>query len=335
MVRLQARLSMGVKSHVSLDHRERFKKGMARGGPGHVCCIFSTPKSSSAGRGTTLRGGRDTHYWLVRQLGAETFGVRGMDGDYLPFTDETMISAKELIHGYTPEVAVFEERMLPSAKRHEFRLTGSRNGDAFCRSVLTLDESNVRGLFDLALEYILARRSTRGRNLIRALLRLETDFPGKNQFLFNGFGIKLRKIAYPEGAVICYRKALEYTLVDDHLYYNLARVYYEQGQWWDCMKALTRCFELNPGLPVARDLVMLITALADDAGLRTRYRKPPVPDGVARRAGLLSESVYRHNVQEAARSKDTAVLHEAKRAERQEADGKKNLWLPGREAVGL
>lgn len=326
---------MGANSHVSLDHRERLRNGRNGGGPGQVCCIFSTSKSYPIGRGTTLRGGAHTHYWLVRQVGAETYGVRGVDGDYLPFSDETVISSEELIRSYTPEVTVFEERMLPSAKRHGYRLTGSLGSGAYSRSVLEVDESNVRGLFDLGLEYILARRSTRGRNLIRELIRLETDFPGKNQFLFNGFGIQLRKIAFPEGAVICYRRALKYTTDDDHLYYNLARAYYDQGQWWDCMNALTKCFELNPSLPVARDLVMLITALADDAGLRTRYHKPPVPDGVARRAGLLSESVYTHNVQAAAHDKKAAIRREAKEAEQTEATRKKDLWLPGRDAVGL
>ena len=319
---------MGMDSHVSLDGRERSRFKRGRDDIGHICCIFSTPQSRNIIRGTTLRGHGRTHYWLVRQVGESAFGVRGVDGDFLPFPNEAIISVDELLAEYTPEVAIFEDRMLPSAKRHDYQLIGDGPGAARDKSVLCLDEANVRGLFELGLEYILAGLSTRGRNLVRELIRIKTPFPGKDQFLFNEFGIRLRKIGFLDGAVICYRRALKYTDSDDHLYYNLARAYYEQGQWWDCMRTLAGCFALNPELPLARDLVVLINALAEDAGLRIKYGKPPVPDGVARQVGLLAETVYTRDVTAAVNARSEVIRAEGDRR-------KKDLWLPGREAVGL
>ncbi|MBG0789402.1 MAG: tetratricopeptide repeat protein [Desulfovibrionaceae bacterium] len=318
---------MSMDTQVSLDGRERFRFRRGRDDIGRICCIFSTPKSRNVIRGTTLRGHGRTHYWLVRQVGEAAFGVRGVDGKFLPFHDEAVISADELLAEYTPEVAVFEDCMLPAAKRHGYRLAGDGPGSRPDGSVLRLDESNVRGLFELGLEYILAGLSTRGRNLIRELIRVKTPFSGKDQFLFNEFGIRLRKIDFLDGAVICYRRALKYTDSDDHLHYNLARAYYEQGQWWDCMRTLAGCFVLNPQLPLARDLVMLTHALARNDGLRIKYGKPPVPDGVARQAGLLAEGVH-------ARDVTAPACAEAVRAEAGDRR-KKELWLPGREAVGL
>lgn len=312
--------------HVSLDGRERSRSGRGREGIGPVCCVFSTIASRNVIRGTTLRGHGRAHYWLVRQVGDAAYGVRGVDGDFLPFHAEAVISLDELLAEYTPEVAVFEEHMLPTVKRR-----GPESSGDGTVPLPRMDEANVRGLFELGIEYILAGLSTRGRNLIRELIRVKGPFPGKNQFLFNEFGIRLRKIGFLDGAVICYRRALKYTDADDHLHYNLARAYYEQGQWWDCVRSLSSCFALNPDLPPARDLVMLTTALADDAGLRARYNKPPVPDGAARRAGLMAETVYACDVKAAALARSRAVETEG---EAGEADTRR-IWLPGREAVGL
>ena len=313
--------------HVSLDGRERSRFRRGRGDLGHICCVFSTTKSRNIIRGTTLRGHGHAHYWLVRQVGESTYGVRGVDGDFLPFHDEAIVSIDELLAEYTPEVAVFESSMLPAVKRQGCHLAGGDSGPERKRSILCMDEANVRGLFALGLEYILAGLSSRGCNLVRELIRVKTPFPGKDQFLFNEFGIRLRKIGFLDGAVLCYRRALKYTESDDHLYYNLARAFYEQGQWWDCMRALANCFALNPDLPLARDLLVLINALANNARLRVRYGKPPVPDGVARQVGLLAETVYTHDDMALAGASVDAVKAEDRR--------KTNLWLPGRDAVGV
>jgi len=314
--------------HVSIDGARRYRN-TSRSGLTSACCIFSTSRSLANSPGTTLRGEGRVHYWLVRQVGETSYGVRGIDGYFLPFGTESLISEKELISNYAPEVDVFETKMLPSVKEHGFHLENDQDlPSSALRNPLCIDAANVLGLFDIGVKYIQSRKTPRGRTLINELVRLETGYPGKDQFLFNSLGIKLRKLGFLEGAVICYRKALQYTLVDDHLHYNLARAYYEQGQWWDCMGSLGDCFELNPALPLARDLVVLIMALADNAGLRAKYDKPPVPDGVARRAGLLSEAVF-------TQEPDMAELVRKKSRESSMQDDSDSLWLPGRNAVGM
>ena len=318
--------------NVSPDGRDRLHRPV-QGHAGPVCCIFSTAKSHHPGQGTTLRGYGSVHYWLIRQVGKTAYAVRGVDGNFLPFGGEEAIQVEELLALYSPEVAVFEDRLLPAALRGEYLPAGGRSQMAR-RSAIRIDEANVRALFRLAQEYILARRTSKGKTLLNELLRLKTPFPGKNQFLFNEFGISLRKIGFSEGAVICYRRALQHTEVDDHLYYNLARAYYEQGQWWDCMNALTRCFELNPAMPLARDLLVLISALAGNPALRVRYGKPPVPTGMARQADLLCESAFTHDAGARVRAEAESLEAEELDAVPDEQDDA-SLWLPGRDAVGL
>ncbi|BDQ37475.1 hypothetical protein SYK_18350 [Pseudodesulfovibrio nedwellii] len=308
-------------SYVSLDGRGQLYTKQRHDGFDYVCCIFSTQRTHLLSRATTLRGQGQKHYWLVRQMDEVSFGVRGADGDFLPFGTEAIIPLSELLTYYSPEVAVFEERLLTAAKEHDFQMIGDR------RSILRIDQANVRGLFGIALKYIKARKLSRARVFIRELLRLTTEYAGRDQFLFNDFGIRLRKVRHYEGAVLCYRRGLVFTQVDDHLYYNLARAYYEQGQWWDCMNALVSCFDLNPVLPVARDLVVLVMALADSARLRMRYGKPPVPDGVARRAEVLGEAAFIHD--------ETAQETARELSVRKEDKAKEDLWLPGRDIVGM
>lgn len=308
-------------THVSLDASLRAPLGGAERN-GHVCCVFSTPSDHPRSRGTTLRGEVGVHYWLVRQVGENAYGVRGLDGEFLPFGTESRISLKELLEHYTPEAHIFESRLLVSARQHNFRLVNQPGrGLTSSRSILCVDEANVRGLFELALAYIKSGRKTRGRALVREIIRFETEYPGKGQFLFNEFGIRLRKAGFMDGAVICYRRALKFTDQDDHLYYNLARAYYHQGQWWDCMGALADCFGINPELPLARQLVVLINALADNAGLRAKYDKPPVPDGVARRAALLMDAVFTCEPSFSPGELDWF-----------DGGGEQEVWLPGREA---
>lgn len=281
---------MSLSAPVSLD-QECDRSGRFRSRPSPIRCIFSSTSAMRFGLAGTKRKHQSKIYWFIRQIDAVTYGVRGVNSDFLPIGDEREITLSELVKGYAPEVLAFEETMLPAVRRLGYRFDdGLFVGGPFpCRSVV-IDEGMIRAWFNLALRYIEARKGACGRTAVHEILRLRTPFLGKDQFLFNEFGIRLRKAGMPGTAVACYRKALAYTSRDDHLYYNLSRAHYERGQWWECMEALARCFEYNPELEVGRDLVELIIGLAENPRLRIRYAKPPVPDGVVRRARLLAEA---------------------------------------------
>lgn len=320
---------------VSLDGRSLANRAPQRG-IGPVRCIFSTGDSHDIEKETASGARGRIRYWFVRQIGEDGYAVRGLGNDFLPSGGESAITADELIVRYTPEVAVFENRMLPSVRRNGYSSAETGLGSDGRGIPPALDEANVRGLFELAREYLLARRTAKGRTFLGELLRVKAPFPGKDQHLFNEFGIALRKIGFLDGAVICYRRALKYAEKDDHLFYNLARVYYEQGQWWDCMTTLARCFEFNPDLPLARDLAALIHALADNPGLRRRYGKPPVPEGVARRVALLCDILPGADalgrVRNGAFQPETAPEAKPPSLDQRRDRG---LSLPGRDAVGM
>ena len=116
------------------------------------------------------------------------------------------------------------------------------------------------------------------------LVGVKAAFDGKNQHLFNEFGISLRKSELFNEAIVYYRRGLDFVKNDEHLYYNLARAHYEDGDWNGCLDGLIMSHRLNPGLGVARDLFELMVGLAEDERLLRRYGKPPVPSKVLMRA---------------------------------------------------
>lgn len=278
-------------SPVGLDLKDQSVTRARQRLSGNLCCLFSSAKTIRMGNGRLSRRHVSKIDWFVRQVAEGRYGVRSVNGDSLPGGDEVLISRQELVENYTPELARFEERVVPAALKAGYHKTQRGEREPLLNPEIMVSEGNVRALFDLGLDYFAVGQFNCGRRLVNHLLQIRVPFFGKDQFLYNDFGILLRKIGMFDGAVQCYRRALDYTSCDDHLYYNLARAHYERGHWWDCIEALGKCFEYNPELGVSRGLVELIVAMGKNPALQARYNKPPVPDGVARRAGLLAEAV--------------------------------------------
>lgn len=272
-------------AHRNASHRESVEDS-------HLCCLFSSAVSQRVGCGAYATRRTCTIYWFVRQLDRNSYGIRSINDRSLPAGKETIIGREELMVRFIPEIQRFEEVLLPALRQFRDRLNPDDLPYVDAAEAGTLlDEGNVRSLFALGHRYFLDGRPRKGREIVNQILQIKQDFVGKNQFLFNEFGIALRKAGQPSSAVGCYRKALEYISNDDHLHYNLARSHYENGQWWDCIHALGKCYEYNPNLDVAGWLVELTVALSRDSELRIRYEKPPVPEGVARRAAVLVEAM--------------------------------------------
>jgi tetratricopeptide (TPR) repeat protein len=180
---------------------------------------------------------------------------------------------------------------------------------------LEIEAMNVRALFGLGLIYTARRELSKTRELLTELVNIKATFHGKNQYLFNEFGIALRKTGLFNEAILYYDKALKLTKKDEHLYYNLARAHYENGNWSFCLDNLIRSHTLNPKLKLTQHLFEVIVGLADDERLLRHYNKPPIPPEVAQTArrilaaeqghvSLDEGPVLNHNRQENARSGD-------------------------------
>lgn len=260
---------------------------------GAIRCAFSTSKKVKMGMSVNT-GKRDVQaLWFVEQVTADRLEVRRINPNNVPAGDPELIAMHQLVNDFTPQLAHYEEVILPAMlaleekldqgdeMRQEGRLYSAEMeyGDA-----LKVDEGNVRALFGLGLIYAGRKELERTRDLLGELINVKAAFAGKNQHLFNEFGIALRKVGLFSEAVAYYDRALEYVQDDENLYYNLARSHYENDNWEACFEALVKSNLLNPDLDVTRDLFELIVGLSDNEDRLARYGKPPIPPDIAKRA---------------------------------------------------
>jgi len=131
----------------------------------------------------------------------------------------------------------------------------------------------------------------KSRLIFGELVTMDGAFENRHKHLFNEFGINLRKSSLFEEAVRYYSRALEINGdlfgEDENLYYNLARAYYEKGEWKPCIEFAGRALGVSGTHEPALVLCRLAVALAAKTSLLTKYGKPSVPAEVAARAADL------------------------------------------------
>lgn len=281
------------------DDQELLGTTLSQDGP--VRCVFSSDEQVKVGTGTTTRSHVSKLLWFVEELGNGKFSVRKINPHHVPSGEDRVIGLEELAEKYVPEVEFYEEYTLPAmelledyldegeAQREEGKLYSA---EGQFDKALGLDEQNVRALFNLGLIYMELEDVGKTRDLLRSLLQIRSTFTGKDQHLFNEFGISLRKHGLCDEAVEYYSRALVFVADDDHLYYNLARANFERGNWEECVSALVRCREINPELEAARDLGELIVRLSGNPALCRKKGKPPVPDTLAEAVLGIGEMDY-------------------------------------------
>lgn len=260
---------------------------------GVIRCAFSTTSVVKMGVGVNARKHRGKIFWFVEQIDDELFEARRVNAKHVPAGNAEEIPLHRLVNEFTPQLAYFEEKVLPAMETledildqgDEYREDGRLySAEMEYEHARRIEERNVRALFGLGLIFLSRNEVQRTRELLAELVQVKAAFDGKNQFLFNEFGIALRKSRLFAEAMVYYRRGLDFVTDDENLYYNLARAHYEEGEWDGCLEALIMSHRLNPGLEPARDLFEVIVGLAEDEKLLTHYGKPPVPPKVLARA---------------------------------------------------
>jgi tetratricopeptide (TPR) repeat protein len=245
---------------------------------GLVRCVFSAATPVRMGMGVNSRTHESLAFRFVEQTGEDDFTSRLLSDRHLPIGEAELITLNDLIEDYSPELAYFEEQVIPAM------LERGTPEDAQASSI---DGRVFNGLFGLGLVYLEHGEPGRAAALFSDLARIGADFEGRDQFLFNDFGIVLRKCGLFDLAIAFFLRALEYVRDDENLFYNLARAHYENGDWTRSLDYLIQSHKFDPALTVTNDLLELMVGLEGDEQRLARYGKPPVPPAVAARARQL------------------------------------------------
>ena len=205
----------------------------------------------------TARNATNDNYWLARPLGDGRTEVILMN-----FQDELtnireIVSDQELTDRFTHQPDYWSTRISPSerllneiltlAERH-FEDEEYNSAEYEYNRALAIDEDSIRANFGQAMTYAGQGEVEKAEELFSKLATLEDSFLPEHKHLFNSFAIKLRRRGFVHQALEHYYRAL--TLIpgdDEHLWFNLGRAAYEDGQLSAAKKLMEKALAVNPG----------------------------------------------------------------------------------------
>jgi tetratricopeptide (TPR) repeat protein len=131
-------------------------------------------------------------------------------------------------------------------KEEEARELFSQLDDDFHQFVSASPQKNTREVF-LALE--------KGDfSSARELIGEDSELQARIVDLYNSMGIKSRKDGDYDRAVAHVKKAISIQPQDEHLYYNLARIHIERGDWKEASDTINAALEIDPDFEAGKKL---------------------------------------------------------------------------------
>ncbi|GAB7022645.1 tetratricopeptide repeat protein [Salidesulfovibrio brasiliensis] len=227
-------------------------------GDNRISGVFSTQSVVKVGTGTTQRKTIQKTYWFCEEREDGGIDVQPLNKHYVPSGPKRDVPREEFLEKFSPEPEFYVQTVYPAMQElndtivrgEKHRARGAQYSAEFeFKQATNIDEENVRANFGLGLTYLDRGDQAKANDIFKRLVKLDATFETEHKHLFNDFGINLRKNRM-------YDQALDYYLRaegladnrDEHLFHNIARVFYEQGDLEKCAEYLKKSLELNPNL---------------------------------------------------------------------------------------
>lgn len=229
--------------------------------------VFSTTSKIVVGFGHTKK--KTSQHVLVYATEGEdgNIRIRALNEQFVPTGTAKVISRDNLMQNYLPEPEVYVKHVFPiirqvakSVARGERHLKNkeSYSAEMEFKKALRIDEENIRATFGLGLSYLQRGDTKKGEIVFKRLVKLRGAFEEKHKHMFNEFGIHLRKNNMFSQAIKYYARASKYSGDDEHLYFNMARTYYEYGRPNLALKLVKKAVSINPGFAEARNFITFL-----------------------------------------------------------------------------
>lgn len=108
------------------------------------------------------------------------------------------------------------------------------------------NERKIRRLFQSGIAVLEYGGIGKARRIFRGIASLDYVFEEEHKFMFNDFGIDLRRHHDLEDSLIFFKKSLVLGAKDENIHFNIARVFFEQGNVRECLIYLFKILDLNP-----------------------------------------------------------------------------------------
>lgn len=280
----------------------------AKGAQGHLSTrvhggekikgIFSTQTIQKVGTGTTTRKVVKKAFWSAVEMDGESVEIQPLNLNYIPSGPKRIVPKGDFLDKFAPEPEFYVSTVYP--KMRELSETVDRGekhrkkGETFSAELefgeaLRIDEENVRANFGLGLTYLERGEEQKSQDIFERLVKLDAAFEAKHKHLFNEFGINLRKNNMLDQSLEYYGRALELSSGDEHLHYNVARVWYEKNDMAKVSEHLKTAYEMNPAVEEVRKFLLFLHE--KDLIPQELRGQIPRPDDAASPSGQKADTV--------------------------------------------
>ena len=222
---------------------------------------FSHQKKSKVGSGMTSASHQQVTYWFARQISEENFDVQPINVYHVPSGLRESVKSDVFLSEYTPESNYYTINTVPAlaslhdkiSKGEEYLNRGELDeAEKEFIKALMIDGENVQANCDLGAVYSEKMETDKLAKVIKVLMGLNGAFSFSHVDRLNAFGVRLRKNGQLDQAASFLQKSLEMNLLDDHVMFNLARVYFDQKEYVKCGNQLKMALEVNPDFSEAK-----------------------------------------------------------------------------------
>ena len=225
-----------------------------------VLGVYSQNIKTRIGAGTTSQKSEHKTYHYVIRVGYSKYHVQPLNEQDIPSGMVTVISEKDFIAQYSPELYYYQRKTLPALKTLQTKIAKGEeafeNGKlddaehAFA-GALILDPENPKANLGMGTVQCTKENYDKLTEIIQVLLNLDAVFLEEQRQEFNLFAIVLRKSKRYNEALTFYKKALEIYPEDENLHFNIARAYFDTEDKDNALSHIEKALEINPELESA------------------------------------------------------------------------------------
>lgn len=216
--------------------------------------VFYSESMESHGSGQTKRKDMARISWFVLFLDNGKFRTLALDGEGLPTSQGRTVEAEGFILHFVPDYVRYSKTVLPVLE--SIRRAVELEGGACLKGLDARERQVVQAI--LSIKKGLENDEEKAAFLGSLLTNLPN--PAKlfvtHKKTLNQESINLRKKGDYSLAVGLYNNVLKMHPEDEHILFNIARVYYDQGERAACRKYLELALEREPSFREAKTFLL-------------------------------------------------------------------------------